>query len=119
MQGARQASLEQPRSPRGSVAPPSQMRMSPEPYTGGGGGAFVAPGPSSQTNPNPKQLSGDSQETSVPLGRYVSASRQGTKPGYDQLKEASVNYGQGVVRVARGIFAQGKKGFYGVRDAFI
>ncbi|KIR75574.1 myosin I binding protein [Cryptococcus deuterogattii CA1014] len=121
---ARQASLEQPRSPRASAAPPppSQMRMSPEPYTAGGSGPFAVPAaaaaPSSQTmipNPNPKQFSGDSQETpSVPLGRYVSASRQGTtKPGYDQLKEASVNYGQGVVRVARGIFAQGKKGFYG------
>lgn len=103
------------RSPRASAAPPpSQMRMSPEPYTAGAGAA------SSQTmNPNRKQLSGDSQETAVPLGRYVSASRQGSKPGYDQLKEASVNYGQGVVRAARGIFAQGKKGFYGVSDAFI
>lgn len=134
---ARQASLEQPRSPRASAAPPppSQMRMSPEPYTTGGSGPFAVPAgagagaaaaPSSQTmipnpNPNPKQFSGDSQEMpSVPLGRYVSASRQGTtKPGYDQLKEASVNYGQGVVRVARGIFAQGKKGFYGVCDSFI
>ncbi|KIR80880.1 myosin I binding protein [Cryptococcus gattii E566] len=118
------ASLEQPRSPRGSVAPPaSQMRMGPEPYTGGGGpfagvpAAFPPTGPpappAAVPAPNPKQLSGDSQETAAPLGRYVSASRQGTKPGYDQLKEASVNYGQGVVRVARGIFAQGKKGFYG------
>lgn len=124
------ASLEQPRSPRGSVAPPaSQMRMSPEPYTGGGGPFAGAPAafpptgppapPAAVPAPNPKQLSGDGQETAAPLGRYVSASRQGTKPGYDQLKEASVNYGQGVVRVARGIFAQGKKGFYGVRDVYL
>lgn len=90
------------------VATEEQLRMSPEPFSAGG---FVV-APSSQTM-NPKEQSRDSEDVPVSLGRHGSV-RQGTRPGYDQLKEASATYGQGLAKVARGIFAQGKKGFYGV-----
>ncbi|WVQ73144.1 hypothetical protein IAR50_002708 [Cryptococcus sp. DSM 104548] len=37
----------------------------------------------------------------------------GTRPGYDQLREASANNGAGLIRSAHAIFQQGKRGQYG------
>nr|ODN93909.1 hypothetical protein L203_00077 [Cryptococcus depauperatus CBS 7841] len=77
-----------------STANPSQMQEASE---------FSDPRPSTQYQ---------TRRSTEVLGR-PSLNRQGTRPGYDQLRGASANYGAAISRAAQGIFSQGKKGNYG------
>nr|ODN99813.1 hypothetical protein L204_02253 [Cryptococcus depauperatus CBS 7855] len=77
-----------------STANPSQMQEASE---------FSNPRPSTQYQ---------TRRSTEALGR-PSLNQQGTRPGYDQLRGASANYGAAISRAAQGIFSQGKKGNYG------
>ncbi|ODO10042.1 hypothetical protein I350_02267 [Cryptococcus amylolentus CBS 6273] len=72
--------------------------------------------------PPAEERTAPSPQASVPAATQPRASGEqqgrrsttlGTRPGYDQLREASANVGAGLVRSAHAIFQQGKRGQYG------
>ncbi|TYJ58565.1 hypothetical protein B9479_000775 [Cryptococcus floricola] len=82
------ASLDQPRA----APPPAEERTAPSPQA------------SLPAATQPRASSEQQGRRSTTLG---------TRPGYDQLREASANFGAGLVRSAHAIFQQGKRGQYG------
>ncbi|ODO05204.1 hypothetical protein L198_01893 [Cryptococcus wingfieldii CBS 7118] len=80
--------------PRAAPAPPAEERTAPSPQA-----SVPAHG---ATQPRASSEQQGRQSTTL-----------GTRPGYDQLREASANFGAGLVRSAHAIFQQGKRGQYG------
>ncbi|WVF68909.1 hypothetical protein IAT40_003682 [Kwoniella sp. CBS 6097] len=71
------------------------------------------------TPPKATQQQSQQQIPQSPVQGHPSPARQSSvgqgvaRPGFDQLKEASATAGAGLARAAQGMFAQGKKAYFG------
>lgn len=113
-----------------SSPPPQPIRQLPPIQT-----TSAAPVTGPQTPASPRRslssvsrTSMDQSQMSAGVAGMSPASRQASRqstdprpsfstgrPGFSELQEAANNHGQKLARAARGMFEQGKKGYYGVR----
>ncbi|KAK8858659.1 hypothetical protein IAR55_002888 [Kwoniella newhampshirensis] len=89
-----------PRRSTSSLSRPQRLSMDERPSL---------PPPPAQIAASPQM----SQGRGPPSPTRQTSIQHGRRPGYDQLKEAAATSGAQLARAAQGIFAQGRKAYYG------